>query len=100
MERAVQLLTDAPASLFGLRDRGRVETGHFADLVLLDPQELRPGDAELVHDLPGNAPRLVARPEGVEAVFVNGVRVVEAGRLTAETPGTLLRSGRDTVRAV
>ena len=40
IERAVQLITDAPARLFGLRDRGRLEPGAHADVVLIDPDRV------------------------------------------------------------
>jgi N-acyl-D-aspartate/D-glutamate deacylase len=70
--------------------------GHHADLVLLDPETIDAGPATLVHDLPGESPRLDSRPEGVVAVRVNGVETVREGKLTGAIPGTLLRSGRDT----
>ena len=38
LERAVRLMTDVPARLFGLRDRGRVAPGWLADLAVLDPE--------------------------------------------------------------
>ena len=40
-EEAVRLLTDVPARLYGLRDRGRVVPGAFADVVVLDPDDHR-----------------------------------------------------------
>ncbi len=45
LEEAVALLTDRPARLYGLRDRGRVAEGWWADLVLLDPSTVGPGRA-------------------------------------------------------
>jgi N-acyl-D-aspartate/D-glutamate deacylase len=95
-ERAVQLLTDAPARLYGLRDRGRVAIGHHADLVVLDPNTVDAGPATLVHDLPGGAPRLTAAAEGVVRVLVNGTEIVVNGKPTGARPGTVLRAGRDT----
>jgi N-acyl-D-aspartate/D-glutamate deacylase len=95
-ERAVQLMTDAPAQLFGLRDRGRVAEGYRADLVLLDPDRVGAGEVTLVHDLPGGSARLFAGPVGVERVYVNGRALAVDGELTGDTPGTVLRSGRDT----
>ena len=41
-EQAVRLLTDVPARLYGLRDRGRLVPGGFADVVVLDPTDHRP----------------------------------------------------------
>lgn len=96
VERAVQLMTDAPARLFGLNDRGRLETGAFADLVLFDPQTIDSGPARRVYDLPGDSLRLTAESFGVEKVFVNGRPVIESGQPVGEVPGRLLRSGRDT----
>ena len=37
LEEAVHLITDVPAQLYGLVDRGRLEVGHHADIVVFDP---------------------------------------------------------------
>jgi N-acyl-D-aspartate/D-glutamate deacylase len=95
-EDAIQQMSDVPARLYGLRDRGRIEVGAWADLTLFDPETVAPGIEREVHDLPGGAPRLYADATGIERVIVNGKSVVVEGVLTGDTPGTLLRSGHDT----
>ena len=96
LEWAVQAMSDAPARLLGLRDRGRIAEGWIADLVLFDPSTVGAASATLVRDLPGGAPRMTAASTGVERVFVNGVVTVVDGAATGAVPGTVLRSGRDT----
>ncbi|MGE0881256.1 MAG: amidohydrolase family protein [Acidimicrobiia bacterium] len=96
LEQAVHAFTGKPARLFGLRDRGRVTEGAFADLVVFDPATIGTQQARLVHDLPGGAVRLTAGSTGVHHVFVNGVETVRSGESTGAIPGTVLRSGRDT----
>ncbi|MGH9209526.1 MAG: N-acyl-D-amino-acid deacylase family protein [Acidimicrobiales bacterium] len=96
VERAVQMLTEAPAQLFGLRQRGRVAEGYHADLVVFDPEIVGSGPARLVDDLPGGAARLVAEAEGIARVYVGGVATVADNQPTGATPGRVLRSGRDT----
>lgn len=96
LEEAVHQLTDVPARFYGLAGRGRVVEGGYADLVLFDPRRVGYGTTDKVYDLPAGAPRLTAAASGIEQVLVNGVPVVSAGELTGRTPGTVLRSGRDT----
>jgi len=96
VEHAVRMLTDTPAQLFGLRDRGRVVEGYRADLVVFDPATIGSDDAILVADLPGGSARLTAGSRGVVRVLVNGVETVADGKATGTTPGTILRAGRDT----
>jgi N-acyl-D-aspartate/D-glutamate deacylase len=96
LEQAVKMLTDDPARLFGLRERGQVRQGWHADLVLLDPERIDAGPATLVHDLPGDSPRLDSRALGVRAVWVNGVEAIRDDVVTGAVPGRVLRSGRDT----
>jgi N-acyl-D-aspartate/D-glutamate deacylase len=97
LERAVQMMTQEPAQLFGLVDRGTIAVGHHADLVVFDPETVGAEHARLVDDLPGGTARLTAGSEGVVRVYVAGVATVEDGKATGATPGTILRSGRDTV---
>ncbi|ORT58692.1 D-aminoacylase [Streptomyces sp. CB03238] len=96
LERAVKMLSDDPARLFGLRERGRIAEGYHADLVLFDPERIDAGPATLVHDLPGDSPRLDSRAVGIVSVRVNGVETVREDRVTGAIPGRVLRSGRDT----
>ncbi|RPK50311.1 D-aminoacylase [Streptomyces sp. ADI91-18] len=96
LEQAVRMLTDDPARLFGLRERGRIAEGFHADLVLFDPERIEAGPATLVHDLPGDSPRLDARAIGIVSVRVNGVETIRDDEVTGAVPGIVLRSGRDT----
>ncbi|MDX3575858.1 MULTISPECIES: D-aminoacylase [unclassified Streptomyces] len=96
LEQAVKMLTDDPARLFGLRERGRIQEGFHADLVLFDPERIDAGKATLVHDLPGDGPRLDSKAVGVRAVWVNGVAAIRDDVVTGAVPGRVLRSGRDT----
>jgi N-acyl-D-aspartate/D-glutamate deacylase len=95
-EEAVTHLTDRPARLYGLRDRGRLAEGYFADVVVLDPETVGPGDVYMKFDLPGGAGRVYGEAIGIEHVLVNGVPAVEKGKILSSRPGTLIRSGRDT----
>lgn len=96
LEQAVKMLTDDPAQLFGLRERGRVQEGFHADLVLFDPERIDAGQATLVHDLPGDSPRLDAKAIGIRAVWVNGTEAIRDDVVSGAVPGRVLRSGRDT----
>ena len=96
LESAVNKLTDVPARLYGLKERGRVEEGWWADLVVFDAAEVAPADIEVREDLPGGAWRLYSEAVGVHHVFINGEHAVRDGGFTNARPGTLLRSGRDT----
>ena len=96
LESAVQKLTDAPARLYGLKDRGRIEEGWCADLVIFDANEVAPAEIEVREDLTGGAWRLYSEAVGVHHVFINGEQAVLDGQFTDARPGTLLRSGRDT----
>ncbi|MFE5615136.1 amidohydrolase family protein [Streptomyces sp. NPDC056463] len=96
LEQAVKMLSDDPARLFGLRERGRIAEGFHADLVLFDPARIDAGPATLVHDLPGDSPRLDSRAVGIVSVRVNGVETIRDDEVTGAIPGRVLRSGRDT----
>ena len=96
LERAVQLLTSAPARLYGLRDRGILREGAHADLLVLDENSVGSQAVNTRFDLPGGAGRLYAEAEGIDHVFVSGTEIVADGAFTGVRPGRVLRSGRDT----
>ena len=89
-------MTDAPARLFGLRERGRVAEGWHADLVVFDPETVDSGPSIARHDLPGGGERLYAESVGVAHVLVGGVEIAHDSVLTGALPGHVLRSGLDT----
>lgn len=93
LEEAVHELTEVPARLCSVARRGRIEEGRYADVVLFDPDEIAPGPVHTRVDLPGGARRLYAHAEGIAAVFVNGVEVVNNGEHTGALPGSVLRAG-------
>jgi N-acyl-D-aspartate/D-glutamate deacylase len=100
VERAVEMITSEPARLFGLRDRGTLSEGNWADLFVFDPETVASESARLVFDLPGEAPRLYAESIGVHRVVINGVTTVSDGKATGDLPGRILRSGADTYSVV
>ena len=93
LEEGVRRLTSEPAHIYGIRDRGRLDVGAHADLLLFDPMRIDRGPSRRVFDLPAGAARLTTDAIGVHGVWVNGTRVVdENGRACDDTrPGQLLR---------
>jgi N-acyl-D-amino-acid deacylase len=82
VEEAVGRLTARAADLLQLADRGRIEVGKRADLVLIDPERYVD---EATYDDPRRS------PDGVAGVWVAGERVVRDGELTGARPAGVLR---------
>ncbi|MFO1083650.1 MAG: amidohydrolase family protein [Reyranellaceae bacterium] len=98
IEQAVHNLTQRPAEMFGITDRGLLAEGRPADVVVFDPKTVGPGPLKRVYDLPAGADRLVSEASGIDAVVVNGKLIRRNGKdtVTADNPlpGRLLRHGR------
>lgn len=82
LEDAIRRMTSLPARTFGFRDRGLVREGFAADLVLLDPERVRD---KATYQQPHQF------SDGFDMVIVNGVPVVDEGKLTDARPGKVLR---------
>ncbi|MEX2263748.1 MAG: D-aminoacylase [Bryobacteraceae bacterium] len=82
LEDAVRKMTSLPARTFGFDDRGLVRPGYRADLVLFDPARVQDkATFEKPHQY----------SEGFDVVLVNGVAVIENGKLTSARPGQIVR---------
>ena len=91
LAEAAWRLTGQPARLFGIRDRGELRAGAWADLLLFDPARVARGSNRRAYDLPAGQPRLKAEGAGVHGVWVNGARVFGEGASESALPGRLLR---------
>jgi len=90
LEEGIHQITEVPAALLGLTDRGVVKVGGWADLMIFDPATIGPWRKEFVHDLPGGAGRYKAWGRGVKATIVNGQPIVIDGALTSRLPGQVV----------
>jgi N-acyl-D-amino-acid deacylase len=90
IETAVAKLAGLPAARLGLTDRGIVQPGMAADIVVLDLERLEEG---------ATYARPAAYPVGVEYVVVNGTLAVAGGEPTGDRPGQVLRSSGNAERA-
>ena len=95
-EEAIHLMTQVQADLYGIRERGQLREGWYADIVVIDPETVGTDDVAMQFDLPGDEGRLYAESTGIDHVLVNGKAIVSDGALSTGRGGTLLRSGRDT----
>ena len=91
LEQAVRKLAHDNAAAWSLADRGVLQPGYRADLVVFDAERVRPAMPTVEADLPGGARRLVQKAEGIAATVVNGEVTLEHGEPTGRRPGVLLR---------
>jgi N-acyl-D-aspartate/D-glutamate deacylase len=87
----VHKLTQDTARLYGLHDRGVIAPGYKADLNVIDFEQLRLHQPEMVYDLPAGGKRLVQKAQGYDYTICNGEVTFEHGEHTGAMPGRLLR---------
>ena len=94
LEQAVRRLTFDSASTYGIHDRGLLRPGLAADMVIFDPNTVRPRKQEVVHDFPNNGWRMRVLADGIHYTVVNGEVLLDHGEPTGATPGQVLHNGR------
>jgi N-acyl-D-amino-acid deacylase len=92
LETAVRRLTFESASIFGLYDRGLLRPGMVADIVIFDPDTVKPLPLEVLHDFPTGAKRIKEPAQGIHMTIVNGQVLLEDGKHTGALPGRVLRN--------
>jgi len=81
LEDAVRKMTTLPAQVLGLKDRGMIREGCWADVVLFDPDAVAD---TATYDSPKQYPK------GIDTVLVNGKVVIDQGHHTGARPGKVI----------
>jgi N-acyl-D-amino-acid deacylase len=92
IQEAIRRLTSDTADLFGIRQRGRLIEGNFADVNVIDFDGLRLPQPEYVNDLPNGAGRFIQGSSGYDYTIVNGEVFMDHGEHTGVLAGQMLRS--------
>jgi N-acyl-D-aspartate/D-glutamate deacylase len=92
IEEGIRKLTSEPAEFFGIKDRGVLREGMYADLNVFSLDELRVHLPEYVHDLPSEAARFIQKASGFDYTLVNGQVFMEKGEHAGALAGKLLRA--------
>ena len=82
LEEAIHKMTGLTAAQLGIKDRGVIKKGNYADLVLFDP-------ATVIDN--ATIENSKALSSGIEMVFVNGKIIYKSGKPTSERPGMLVK---------
>jgi len=91
LEEGVAALTSRIADFLGLVDRGTLEVGKAADVVVFDADTVEPMALQTLDDIPGGGTRMTKAAAGIPWVLVNGEPVVADGVATTSVPGSVLR---------
>ncbi len=90
LERGVHRMTGEVAADWGLHDRGTLEVGKAADVVVFDPDTVSVSAEEFVNDFPGEARRYIRKAQGFAAVFVNGELAYTQSGYTGSSSGRIV----------
>jgi len=82
LEEAVRKATSLPAQVIGLKDRGILKAGNFADILIFDYESIKER---------GDCMNPDQRPEGIEFVLVNGQIIYKDRTHTGMKPGKVIR---------
>ncbi len=91
LERAIRKLSHDNATAFELTDRGLLQPGYKADVLLLEEGRVRPCMPTVETDLPGGARRLVQKAQGIRTTIVNGTVTLENGESTGLFAGQVMK---------
>jgi N-acyl-D-aspartate/D-glutamate deacylase len=92
LERAIHMLTAEPAQLFGIHDRGVLREGAYADVNVIDYDNLRLPPPTFVYDFPAGSGRYIQKSAGYEYTLVNGQVFMDGLDHTGAFAGRVLRS--------
>lgn len=92
VEEAIRGWTSDTANLFGVRERGVLKEGAYADVNVIDLDNLAIDLPEYKHDFPGGAGRYVQTGRGYDFMLVNGQVFMESGEHSGALSGQILRS--------
>jgi CubicO group peptidase (beta-lactamase class C family) len=82
LEEAIRKMTSLPAMRVGLKQRGQIKPGHYADLVVFDPKKI-------IDKATFTDPHQY--PEGIHYVFINGTAAIAKGKFLNQRAGEVLR---------
>lgn len=89
LEQAVAKITGETADIWGLKDRGRLQPGLAADIVVFDPDTIDRDEERPIFDMPGDGMRYVRAARGIDTVLVNGQVAYADGAYTDARSGVV-----------
>ena len=92
LEEGIRKMTSDTADLFGIQKRGRLKRGSFADINIIDFEDMSLEYPEIVNDFPGGAGRFIQRSTGYSKTIVNGEVFMQDGEHTGALNGKMLRN--------